>query len=124
MKLGDFQKAAGGKFATRSFLPGFGYLRSDYSPCGGMIISTSSVIVTSSPTTTPPLSSFWFHATPNSCRLILVDAETAVRCKPQGSLMAGLGTDAVRMALLVTPRMVRSPVIFKLPSLLRSILVD
>src|ERR1700688_1166301 len=60
-----------------------------------MIISTSSVMFTSSPTTTPPLSSFWFQATPKSCRLIFVEADTAVRCKPQGSLMGALGTVAL-----------------------------
>src|SRR6516164_5257811 len=91
---------------------------------GGTTISTSRLMLTSSPTTTPPASRVLFQATPKSWRLILVEPETAVRCKPQGSLMGGLGAVTSRTACLVTPRIVRSPVILSLPGPADSTLVD
>src|SRR6266478_8720867 len=89
-----------------------------------LIISRSIVIATSSPTTTPPPSMFAFHFTPKSWRFIFVVAFAATRVLPHGSFTGGVGPSTSRTASLVTPRMVRSPVIFSLPAETCSIFFD
>src|SRR5258706_2760436 len=87
------------------------------SPAGAFCInSASKVIDTSSPTTTPPASVKAFQTSPKSFRLIFAVAETPALTLPQGSLTGGVGPSTSKVTVLLTPRIVKSPVTLNRPA--------